>query len=148
MNYLNIDVSLTLGEIITRMRAAEDPTGELTNRMGSSIPVFDMHDATHILFGCDTSLEGEIAAHIWMVFGTSVKVGEIRRAVAQVEHRKVLSQFGFSKVVAAWFRMLPQFIGILAQARRMKKRVELDRIDELKKQTIASILDEHGISRP
>lgn len=147
MNHADLDMTLTLGEAITRMRAVEDPTGDLTNRMVAGIPVFDMHDATHILFGCDTSLEGEIAAHIWMLFGTTVDVREMHRAVAKAEHRKVLGGLGHFKVLRTWAGMVPRIVGIIGKAKRMKKRVDFERMEELKKQTIAGILAEHGISR-
>lgn len=147
MNYTDVDVSRTLGETIARMRAAEDPTGDLTNRMGSSIPVFDMHDATHILFGCDTSLQGEIAAHIWMLFGTTVNVREMHRAVAKDEHKRVLGGLGHVRVLGTWLGMVPQIIGIIGKTRRMTKRVDFNRLDELKTRTIATIWDEHGIAR-
>jgi hypothetical protein len=102
----------------------------------------------HILFGCGTSLEGEIAAHVWMKFGTTAKIREMHRAVAQDEHRNVLAGIGHFKVFRTWLRMLPRIVGIVAQARRMKKPVAYERLADLKEQTIATILAEHGIAVP
>jgi ubiquinone biosynthesis protein Coq4 len=86
-----INNSLTLGEAIERLRREEDPDGQTVAAMAGDTAAFDMHDAVHILFGCDTSLEGEIAAHVWMKFGTTAKIGDMHRAVANKEHRRVLA---------------------------------------------------------
>jgi len=141
------DLSLTLAEAIARMRSIEDPTGKVTDgRSERTASAFDMHDAVHILFNCGTSLEGEIAAHVWMKFGTTAKVAEMHRAVAQQEHKNVLKDIGHFKVLGTWLRMLPRLFGIVGQARRMKKKVAFERLGELKRKTLATIIDEHGIA--
>ncbi len=148
MNHTDTDALLTLGEAIARLRGAEDPAGEVTSGMSSNAAsAFDMHDAVHVLFGCGTSLEDEIAAHVWMKFATTAKVSEMHRAVAQDEHRKALSGLGHVKVLSTWLRMLPRIFQIIARARRMKKRIGFEKLAELKEQPITAILDEHGIER-
>lgn len=140
------DLSRTLAEAISHMRSVEDPTGKVTAAMSeNTASAFDMHDAVHILFGCGISLEGEIAAHLWMKLGTTAKIADMHKAVAQREHRNVLKDIGHLKLLGTWVLMLPQVFGILGRARRMKKKVAFERLDELKGQTLAAILDEHGI---
>jgi hypothetical protein len=137
---------MTLAEAIMRMRAEEDPAGKVTTAMSANTAsAFDMHDAVHILFGCGTSLQGEIAAHVWMKFGTTAKLSDMHSAVAQREHKNVLRELGHFKILRTWLGMLPTLIGIVGQARRMKKKVAFDRIEELKRKTLSAILDEHGI---
>lgn len=140
------DLSRTLAEAISHLRAVEDPTGKVTAALSeNTASALDMHDAVHILFGCGTSLEGEIAAHVWMKFGTTAKIADMHKAVAQREHRNVLKDIGHFKLLGTWVRMLPRLLGIVGRARRMKKRVAFERLDQLKGQTLAAILDEHGI---
>lgn len=146
MIHLEQDLSLTLAEAISRMRVVEDPTGKVTAAMSeNTASAFDMHDAVHILFDCGTSLEGEIAAHIWMKFGTTAKIADMHRAVAQSEHRNVLKNIGHFKLLGTWLRMLPKLVGIVRRARRMKKKVEFEALDELKGKTLGAIIEEHGI---
>jgi hypothetical protein len=148
MIHLENELSLTLAEAISRMRSAEDPMGKVTNAMSeNTAAAFDMHDAVHILFDCGTSLEGEIAAHVWMKFGTTAKIADMHRAVAQREHKNVLKDIGHFKLLRTWLGMLPRLFGILGRARRMKKKVAFERLEELKRQTLAAIIDEHGIAR-
>jgi fructose-1,6-bisphosphatase/sedoheptulose 1,7-bisphosphatase-like protein len=92
------------------------PIASTTDMSANTATALDMHDAVHILFGCGTSLEGEIAAHVWMKFGTTARIREMHGAVAQDEHRN--------------------------------KPVAYERLAELKEQSIATILDEHGIPLP
>ena len=142
-----INNSLTLGEAIERLRREEDPDGQTVAAMAGDIAAaFDMHDAVHILFGCDTSLEGEIAAHVWMKFGTTAKIGDMHRAVANKEHRRVPAGIGHFKLLRLWSRMVPRILAIIARARRMKKRVCFEQLPTLKVKTIASIHAEHSIS--
>lgn len=140
------DSSITLSEAISRLRKAEDPTGEVTTGMSSgSAGAFDMHDAVHVLFGCGTSLEEEIAAHVWMKFGTTAKLRDMHKAVANQEHRKVLSGLGHVKVVGTWLCMLPRILGIIVRSRRMKKPVAFEELARLKERAVLSIREEHGI---
>jgi len=146
MSQEEVDVSITLGEAIAGLRTAEDPTGEVTAGMSTNTAsAFDMHDAVHILFGCGTTLEGEIAAHVWMKFGTTAKLAEMHRAIAQDEHRNILAGLGHFTILRTWLRMLPRILGIIARARRMKKRIVFEQLPELKAQPIVDILEEYGI---
>ena len=141
------ETGLTLGEAIARLRRDEGPNGTVTSGMeAGSAEAFAMHDAVHVLFGCGTSLEDEIAAHVWMLCATTARVGEMHRAVANRQHRSVMTGLGHGRVAATWVRMLPRIFGIIAQARRMKKRVEVERLDELKLLSVDAIRREHGIA--
>lgn len=141
-----MDSSLTLGEAIQKLRREEDPAGQVANAMsGETAAAFDMHDAVHILFGCDTSLEGEIAAHVWMKYGTTARVSDMHRAVANQEHRKVLAGLGHMTLVRTWARMSPRIVGIVLRTRGMSGRLPFERLSQLKQQTLASIRREYGI---
>ena len=148
MGHPKLDLTLTLGEAISRLRSVEDPAENITRAMSEgTASAIDMHDAVHILFDCGTSLEGEIAAHVWMKFGTTARIGDMHRAVAQREHKNVLRGIGHTKLIVTWLRMLPTLLGIVGRARRMKKRVAFERLGELKGETLAAIIAEHGIAR-
>lgn len=136
---------ITLDEAMQKWRASE-----LESDMTDKIPVemtqlFEQHDAIHILFNCGTSLEDEIAVHIWMLFATTAKISEMHRAVANFEHRRVLSGIGHLKLVGVWITCLPRIASIIFKSLRMKKRLAIAELSTLKEQPIIKIRREHGI---
>jgi hypothetical protein len=97
---------------------------------------FEKHDAVHVLFGCGTSIQDEIAAHVYMIFGTTAKVSEMHKAVADKEHRKVLSGIVHLKLIGIWLGCLPRIAGILIKCLPMKKRIALRNLTFLKNNII------------
>ena len=139
------DDSMTLGSAIQELRALEQE-GDMTNKLPSEVrQIFEQHDAVHVLFNCGTSLEDEIAAHIWMIFATTANIGEMHPTVATQQHRNVLSGIGHFKLLSAWFACLPRIIGIIFKSLRMKKRLAVEELFQLKEQSILEIRREHGI---
>jgi hypothetical protein len=117
--------SMPLGEAIQKMRAAE-AKGDLTNKFSLEVEqAFEQHDAIHILFNCGTSIQDEIDVHVWLIFAITAKISEMHRAVANQEHRKVLSGIGHLKLLGTWFVSLPRIISIIFKSLRMKKRLVL-----------------------
>lgn len=136
---------ITLGEAIQKLRASESESN-MTNKMSAQImQAIEQHDAVHVLFNCSTSIQDEIAAHIWMIFATTAKISEMHRAVANQEHRNVLSNIGHLKLMSIWFTSLPRLIGIISKSLRMKKRLAVEELSQLKEKSIIEIRREHGI---
>lgn len=137
---------ITLGQAVVDLRRAEDPDDAITDGMSkTSANAFNMHDAVHLIFDCDTSLKGEIAAHAWMALGTTAPIAEMHRAVANQEHRDALAGIGHLKLIGTWFLMLPELGGILWRALRMRRKIAYQHLNELMGQTIADIRTSHGI---
>ncbi|KAB8330765.1 hypothetical protein SD80_029395 [Scytonema tolypothrichoides VB-61278] len=138
-------IFMTLGEAIQKLRESEHE-GDMTNKMSAEITqAFELHDAVHVLFNCGTSIEDEIAAHVWMLFATTAKISEMHRVVANQEHRNVLSGIGHFKLMVIWFTCFPRIIGIISKSLRMKKRLAVEELSKLKEQFILEIHQEHGI---
>lgn len=95
-----------------------------------------------LLFDCGTSMQDEIAVHIWMLFATTANIGEMHRAVANQEHRKVLSGIGHLKLIDIWLVSLPRIIGIIFKSLRMKKKLPIEQLFQLKKQSIVKLRQE------
>lgn len=143
--YFGSDNSMTLSEAMQTMRLSE-PEGDMANKMSADIAqALEQHDAVHILFNCGTSIQDEIAVHVWMVFATTAKISEMHRAVANKEHRDVLSGIGHFKLMGLWFASLPRIIGIIFKSLRMKKRLAVEELSRLKEQSILEIRRKHGI---
>lgn len=143
--HFGFDTSITLGEAMEKLRASESES-DMTNIMPSEImQAFEQHDAVHVLFNCSTSIQDEIAAHIWMSFATTAKISEMHRAVASQEHRHVLSGIGHLKLMGIWFISLPRIFGIISKSLRMKKKLAVEELSQLKEKSIVEIRREHGI---
>ena len=137
---------LLLSEAIDKLRLEADPTGELTSAMSSvAKKAFEQHDAVHIIFNCGTSLRDEIAAHVWMALGTTAKISEMHKAVANQEHRQVLSGIGHFKLIGVWLTSLPRLFGILISTLQMSQKVDFNDIEILKTKSISAIRSEHSI---
>ena len=137
--------SMTLGEAMQKMRESESEDN-LANKIPADIAqALEQHDAVHILFNCGTSIQDEIAVHLWMLLATTANIGEMHRAVASQEHRNILSGIGHFKLIGIWLASLPRIIGIVVKSLRMKKRLAVDELSRLKEQSILEIRREYGI---
>jgi hypothetical protein len=141
--------SLKLGEAIELLRKTDDPDAVMTESMNSvAAQAFEQHDAVHVIFGLGTSVQDEIAAHVWMVLGTTAKISEMHKAVANAEHRKILSGIGHLKLVGTWLTILPRIFLIALATMRMKKKIAFEELANLKNMKLAEIWLEHGVRAP
>ncbi|WP_228055595.1 ubiquinone biosynthesis protein COQ4 [Lusitaniella coriacea] len=137
---------MTLQEAIQELRALEAQKNDISAQMSDEMrKIFESHDAVHVLFACGTTIEDEIAAHVWMVFGTTAKLSEMHHAVANREHRTVLSGIGHFKLLNIWIGCLPRIFTILAKCLRMKKRFPLEELSRLKELSLCDLRYEYGI---
>ena len=107
---------------------------------------FEQHDAVHAIFGLGTTIPNEIAAHVWMALGTTAKISEMHKAVANAEHRKVLSGIGHAKLISTWLVTIPRIVGILFATLRMKKKISFEELGRLKNMRLLDIRAEHGVA--
>jgi hypothetical protein len=142
----NLNSTITLEQAIQELRQREETQNNISLKMSNEIPqTFEQHDAVHVLFGCGTTIEDEIAAHIWMLFGTTAKLGEMHRTVANQEHNNVLSNIGHLKLIGIWLVCLPRILSIIIKCSRMKKRLALEELEKLKKQPVQEIRRQYDI---
>ena len=141
--------SLKLGEAIELFRKTDDPDAVVTESMNSVAQrAFEQHDAVHVIFGLGTSIQDEIAAHVWMALGTTAKISEMHKAVANSEHRKVLSGIGHLKLVGTWLATLPRILMIAFATMRMKKKIAFEELAQLKEMRLSEIRAVHGVVLP
>jgi hypothetical protein len=142
---LIFDDSMTLGEAIKTLRTFE-AEGDMTNRLSvDTAHALEQHDVIHILFDCGTSIQDEIAAHVWMIFATTANISEMHRVVASQQHRSVLTGIGHFQLLRAWLIMLPRIIRIIFQSLRMNKRLAVEELVQLREQPITKIRNDYGI---
>ena len=86
MEFLEQDCAATLREGLSELYRNAPDVAEVSARKGKS---FRDHDLTHVIFGCDTSLEGEILLKPWILFGTTITVDEIKAYQADPEVQRL-----------------------------------------------------------
>jgi ubiquinone biosynthesis protein Coq4 len=107
-NYLDRDCHITIQQALDKYYA-QNPDFYQPDRLDDdSRKVFFAHDVCHIIFGCDTSLNGEAKIDIWMLNGIDLSfkeyfddymnAGSVREALSQVSLRQILSQAIFSSI--------------------------------------------------
>ena len=99
MEFLKQDCRATLREGLDELYRHAPDVAEVSDRKGKS---FRDHDLTHVIFGCDTSLEGEIALKPWILFGTTITVDEIKAYQADPEVKR-LNEEGV-KLMGGWLK--------------------------------------------
>ena len=75
MQFMQQDCRLTLRDGLEELYRHAPEVAVVSQRKGK---MFVDHDLTHVLFGCDTSLQGEILLKPWILFGTTINRDEIK----------------------------------------------------------------------
>ena len=123
LRYLDPTTTMTLGEGIRELRAAEGADGDAIENVAPELsPDLDIHVAIHVLFACRTNLGGEIRAHLWTLFGTNLPIKEMHRVNMHQDHRQVLADIGHGKVIRMWLKNIPQLIATMYCSFRMSRR--------------------------
>ncbi|NJN24337.1 MAG: hypothetical protein HC810_08090 [Acaryochloridaceae cyanobacterium RL_2_7] len=123
LEYLDPTTTMTLGDGIRELRAAEGADGDAAENIAPElVPDIDIHDAIHVLFACPTNLAGEISAHIWTLFGTTMQIREMHRVNMHQDHRQVLADIGHARLVKTWFKNIPHLIATFFRSIRMARR--------------------------
>ncbi|MDJ0707182.1 MAG: hypothetical protein QNJ46_28235 [Leptolyngbyaceae cyanobacterium MO_188.B28] len=123
LEYLNPRSTQTLLEGIWELRVAEGAEADAAENVAPElVDDIEVHDAIHVLFGCPTNLAGEIIAHVWTLFGTTMSVRDMGRVNMHDDHRQVLAKIGHGRLLKMWFYSVPRIIITLFRALRMKRR--------------------------
>lgn len=123
LRYLDPTTTMTLGDGIRELRAAEGADGDAVENVAPDlVPDIDLHDAIHVLFACPTNLAGEISAHIWAVFGTTMRMREMHRVNMHQDHRQVLADIGHARLLKTWFKNIPHLIATFYRSLRMTRK--------------------------
>lgn len=123
LEYLRPNTCITLREGIQELRQAEGVKNNAAENITPELAdILDVHDAIHVLFACQTNLMGEIKAHIWKVFGTTLKLQEMHRVNRHQDHRKVLAKIGHGRLIRTWFQSILTIAITLFRATQMKQR--------------------------
>mgnify|MGYP000565190994 FL=1 len=140
---------LTLEEVLEEYRAYLQANGkkQLIDKPNST--VIRDHDATHVIFGLDTSIEQESLLDSWVLRGCDWKFKELL-AYGQLPELKELNKYlqkevGYLKLILAVFKLIPVKRRIGRRTKAMNKKWPFKSPDSLMNQRVCDLREEYGI---
>ena len=98
MQFMQQNCRLTLRDGLEELYRHAPEVAVVSRRKGK---MFVDHDLTHVLFGCDTSLQGEILLKPWILFGTTINRDELK-AYAMDPDVHMLNEEGVQLRLLRW----------------------------------------------
>lgn len=93
LKYQKINTDQTLQEGIAELRASVGPDHDSAIKMGPEMEhTMKAHDAVHVVFGCDASIEDEAISHFVMLLNTDVRLSDVRKVAKSKEHKSVVGE--------------------------------------------------------
>ena len=149
LSFQSQDCKITLAEGLEEYRAYLQANGkkQLVDEPGSTI-IRD-HDATHVIFGLDTSIEQESMLDSWVFLGTKWKLKELLAYNKLPELKQLYKDFwhdpGYFKLIMTAIKLLPIKLKIRKRAKQMKKKWPFVSPDSLMNQRVCDLREEFGI---
>jgi len=149
LSFQDQSCDLTLEEGLEEYRAYLQANGkkQLIDKPGSQI-IRD-HDATHVIFGLDTSLEQESLLDSWVLRGCHWKFKELF-AYQKLPELKELNKYlkkevGYLKLLLVVFKLIPIKRKIGRRTKAMNKKWPFSSPDSLMNQRVCDLRKEYGI---
>ena len=149
LSFQSQDCKITLAEGLEEYRAYLQANGkkQLVDEPGSTI-IRD-HDATHVIFGLDTSIEQESMLDSWVITGTSWKLKELFAYQKLPElkelNKYLIKELGFLKLLLVAFKLIPIKRKIGRRTKAMNKKWPFSSPDSLMNQRVCDLRKEYGI---
>ena len=143
------ECSLTLREGVEHYRAYLKKNGKkVLDDQEDSLTILS-HDATHVIYGLDTSLEEEQMLNFWTLFGTTYTWKEIMAYNGREEvsdfTKDLLKELGVINMVMLTIRSIVPFFQVLRNLRLKKKKWSFVPPNELMDRSVSSLREEDGI---
>ena len=149
LSFQSQNCNITLAEGLEEYRAYLQANGkkQLVDAPGST--VIRDHDATHVMFGLDTSIEQESMLDSWVFLGTKWKLKELLAYNKLPELKQLYKDFwhdpGYFKLFLTTIRLLPIKLKIRKRAKQMNKKWPFVSPDALMDQKVCDLREEFGI---
>ena len=143
--YLDQDCTQTLREALEDYFAAIPGLLTEDNAEKWVADLFRSHDIGHVVFGCDTSLNGEPLADVFCVFGTDCTVREYMRYAEIPETKAIFREAGLWRTLVSGLRSLPRIVVALWRCFRMPKKWPFWHNDELLDRPLNELRQQFGV---
>ena len=146
LKYLDPLSRQTLRQGIRELIETEGADGDVQEWVAPDLAEkIDVHDAIHVLFACPTDLRGEIDAHVWTIFGTTMSFSDMHAVNRHSDHKQVLREIGHVTLIKTWVRAIPGLVSIMLRAHRMSARWPVERFRDYLEVPLADIRQAYGI---
>ena len=149
LSFQNQYCDVTLAQGLEEYRAYLQANGkkQLIDKPGSQI-IRD-HDATHVIFGLDTSLEQESLLDSWVFLGCHWKFKELF-AYQKLPELKELNKYlkkevGYLKLLLIVLKLIPIKLKIRRRTKAMNQKWPFRSPDSLMNQRVCDLREEYGI---
>ena len=152
LKYQSQDSTQTLGEAIEEYQRYLTYMGRnvLTDAVSDDDSIWLYHDATHAIFGQDTTIEDETALDFWVLFGTSFSWKLLRKyqQVPEIGNltKALTLKMGLMFLPKLYWRNKSVIWSVIQHSRRMKKKWPLKLPPELLSKTLKELREEYGIT--
>jgi hypothetical protein len=150
LQYQQQDSTQTLREAMAEYHSYLRAIGRktLTDDKGGDA-VWLYHDATHAIFGQDTTIEGEAALDFWVLFGTTFSWALLMRyqQIPEVKQlsRAVIQQLGMFFIPTLYWRNRKALWGVIRNTRKMSKKWPFELPNNLLDKRLVDLRNEYGI---
>ena len=152
LNYQSQNSTQTLGEAIEEYQGYLTSMGRnvLSDDISDDDSIWLYHDATHAIFGQNTTLEDETALDFWVLFGASFSWKLLRKyqQVPEIENltKALTLKMGITFLPKLYWRNKKVIWTVIQHSRRMKKKWPLKLPPELLSKTLKELREEYGIT--
>jgi len=147
--YQEQNCSLTLSQGIEEYRNYLVTIGRKVMEDDEDSSLIEDHDATHVIFGLDTSLEQESLLDTWVLNGCSWKFSYILEYGKLPEiknlYRALYKELGLLGFFRLYWHLLPRKWKVFRRARRMQKKWSFNFPKSLLQSKISDLRAEYGI---
>ena len=150
LRYQEQDCDLTLREGIAEYHAYLTAIGRkaMVDHAGSRLIL--EHDATHVIFGMDTSLEQEAGLDTWLIFGCHYQWRYLRGYAQLPEikalYKALIKDGGWVLLLKLYWKCLGLKWRIIRRTRRMTHKWPFQFPEEWLDHSVAALRAQHGIS--
>ncbi len=143
--YQDPDSEQTLAEGLEEYYASMGNLDPLEGMDPEARALFDRHDAAHVVFGCDTTIEQEVLMDTWTIFGSDVGVVAYAKYLKNPTARAIALELGVWRTIVVTVRALPAVVRVFLATRRMKKRWPWDGFAAYRERPLREIRAELGV---
>ena len=149
LRYQQQDCDSTLREGIAEYHAYLQAIGRkaMVDHAGSRLIL--EHDATHVIFGMDTSLEQEAGLDTWLIFGCQYQwqylLGYAQLPEFKALYKALTKEVGWLLFIKLYWKCLGLKWRIMRRARRMTHKWRFQFPEEWLDHSVASLRAQHGI---
>mgnify|MGYP000011444482 FL=1 len=149
LKYQNQNTDITVLEGIKEYREylVQNNKDKLQDFEGSQL-IRD-HDATHVIFGLDTTIEQESMLDTWVLWGTEFKWKYLLSYIGKQElkelQKKLFKEIGVLKLIYTALKIVPIKLKIILRALKMKKKWPFIAPKNLLEKKICDVRAEYGI---